>query len=98
MEQISTKDLQERLENGEKLHVVDVRRDEEVAEGKIPEAEHIQLDTLPDRLNELKKDETHYIVCRSGGRSSRACEYLEAHGYKVVNVDGGMLAWEGKTE
>jgi len=98
MLEISTKELQEKLENGENLHVVDVRRDEEVAEGKIPEAVHIELDTIPDRLDELNKDETHYLVCRSGGRSSRVAEFLEARGYKVVNVSGGMLAWEGKTE
>jgi len=98
MESITAKELQEKLENGEQLHIVDVRRDEEVAEGKIPGAAHIVLDTLPDRLDELKKEQTYYLVCRSGGRSGRASEFLDARGYAVVNVEGGMLAWEGETE
>lgn len=98
MKEITTKQLQESLDNGEDLNIIDVRRDDEVAEGKIPSAKHIIMDEIPNRLNELKKDETYYIVCRSGGRSTKVSEYLEAKGYDVINVDGGMLDWEGKTE
>jgi len=98
MDAISTKELQEKLEKGEKLHVFDVRRDDEVAEGKVPGAKHVELDTIPDNLDAFDKNETNYLICRSGGRSSRAGEFLEARGYKIVNVEGGMLAWEGETE
>ncbi|WP_368731233.1 rhodanese-like domain-containing protein [Bradyrhizobium japonicum] len=38
------------------------------------------------------------MVCRSGGRSYRATEYLQAMGYDVINMVGGMLAWPGETE
>lgn len=96
MKEIKTSELQQMIDDGANVSIVDVRRDEEVAEGKISTAKHIILDELPNRLNELKKDETHYIVCRSGGRSAKACEYLEAKGYKAINVDGGMLDWEEK--
>lgn len=38
------------------------------------------------------------MVCRSGGRSSRACEFLINQGYNVNNMTGGMLAWQGEIE
>jgi len=37
-------------------------------------------------------------VCRSGGRSSVACEFLAAMGYNVINMPGGMTAWQGDIE
>ena len=98
MKEIKTNELQDAFEQGEQLSIIDVRRDDEVAEGKIPGAKHIMLDELPERLAEIDQNETHYLVCRSGGRSSRAGEFLENKGYNVVNVDGGMLDWKGKTE
>lgn len=86
--------LKARLDAGEKLHLIDVREDEEVAAGMIPGAKHIRLGTLPDRLSEIPKDEEVIFICRSGGRSGRACEYLSELGYRnTVNMIGGMLAW-----
>ncbi|WP_164828482.1 rhodanese-like domain-containing protein, partial [Streptococcus sp. DD11] len=35
----------------------------------------------------------HYIICQKGGRSARACEFLENHGYQVTNVQGGLEAY-----
>ena len=34
------------------------------------------------------------MICRSGGRSLRACEFLADRGVEVVNVAGGTLAWQ----
>ncbi|HLR42500.1 MAG TPA: rhodanese-like domain-containing protein [Pseudogracilibacillus sp.] len=98
MKEIKTNELQDAFEQGEQLSIIDVRRDDEVAEGKIPGAKHIILDELPERFEEIDKNKTQYLVCRSGGRSSRAGEFLESKGYDVVNVDGGMLNWTGETE
>ncbi|GAA0467499.1 hypothetical protein GCM10008935_24290 [Alkalibacillus silvisoli] len=38
------------------------------------------------------------MVCRSGGRSGKATQYLEQRGFKVKNMAGGMLDWEGPVE
>ena len=35
-----------------------------------------------------------YVICRSGGRSLRACEFVADRGVEVVNVAGGTLAWQ----
>ncbi|RLL42701.1 rhodanese-like domain-containing protein [Oceanobacillus piezotolerans] len=98
MKEISAKEVQEKLENGEELNIVDVREDDEVAQGIIPGAKHIRLGEIPERHTELDKNKQYYMVCRSGARSGRATEFLNEQGYDVTNMAGGMLAWEGDVE
>lgn len=98
MEEITSKELEEKLKKSDDLKVIDVREDDEVETGKIPGAKHIPLAQIPESLDELDEDERYYIVCRSGGRSERAAKYLLESGYDAVNVDGGMTDWTGITE
>ncbi|OCA91434.1 rhodanese-like domain-containing protein [Bacillus sp. FJAT-27225] len=98
MKTISTEELQKKVEAGEKLDIIDVREDEEVAYGMIPGAKHIKMGEIPARMDELDKDKEYIFVCRSGGRSFNVCHYLHDQGFKVVNMEGGMLAWEGDVE
>ncbi|AEL10098.1 hypothetical protein SPPN_03290 [Streptococcus pseudopneumoniae IS7493] len=42
----------------------------------------------------MDKDRLHYIICKSGMRSARACQFLSEQGYEVINVQGGMTAFE----
>lgn len=74
--------------------VLDVREDDEWAAGHAPSAVHVPLGDVPARLGELpESDQPLAVVCRSGGRSSRAVQWLVQQGFDVVNVDGGMRAW-----
>lgn len=98
MRKISPKDLERMLSDGTAVNIIDVREAEEVAEGKIPGAVNIPLGLIEFRKQDLDRSKEYIMVCRSGGRSGRAAEYLESQGYHVVNMTGGMLAWEGKTE
>ncbi|MFS0753046.1 rhodanese-like domain-containing protein [Oceanobacillus sp. 1P07AA] len=98
MKEITAKELAEKVKAGEKLSIIDVREDEEVAQGKIPGAKHIPLGEIPERLNEIDKTEHHYMVCRSGGRSGKACAFLKDEGYDVTNMEGGMLSLEDEVE
>lgn len=94
MDTITPQEVRERLNNGESLNIIDVREDEEVAKGMIPGAQHIRLGDLPERLNDIKQTGEIILVCRSGGRSGRACEYLEHMGFSgLKNMVGGMLKW-----
>ncbi|WP_047154866.1 rhodanese-like domain-containing protein [Aneurinibacillus tyrosinisolvens] len=97
-EEISTQEVNERLKKGEKLNIVDVREDEEVAAGRIPGAQHLPLSHLPNRVAELDKETDYILVCRSGNRSGRASEWLAENGYKVKSMAGGMLEWPGEVE
>lgn len=95
MDTIQPSEIKTRLAQGEKLVLIDVREDEEVAEGMIQGAIHIPLGQLPDRLDEIPQAEEVILVCRSGNRSGRALGYLEANGYKgLKNMTGGMMEWE----
>ncbi len=78
------------------LYLVDVRRpDEWVGEfGHIDTAEHIVLDTLPMRIDELPKDKVIVFICRSGARSANATAFALENGFTdVYNMKGGMIAW-----
>ncbi|MFC0298339.1 rhodanese-like domain-containing protein [Geobacillus jurassicus] len=98
MKTITPKEVEEQLRAGELLHIIDVREPDEVATGKIPGAINIPLSLIEFRMHELDKNEEYILVCRSGGRSGRAAEFLDSRGYRVVNMTGGMLAWEGPVE
>jgi len=98
MKTITPKEVESMLNEGKNLKIIDVREAEEVAEGKIPGAVNIPLGLVEFRMNELDKNKEYIMVCRSGGRSGRATEFLEGRGFNVINMEGGMLAWEGEIE
>ena len=96
MEDNTIDELKARMEQGEALHIVDVREEYEFDEFNIG-AQLIPLGELADRLDEIEdvKDVELIVHCRSGARSGRAKEYLESEGFsKVRNLIGGMLAWQ----
>ncbi len=98
MKEITAKEVQQRLENGEKLNLIDVREMDEVQAGHIPGITHIPLGLLEFSYAELDKNKSYIMVCRSGGRSGQATNYLQSQGFDVTNMAGGMLSWEGKVE
>lgn len=96
IEDITAEELRSKQKD---VRIVDVRRpDEWVGEyGHIPDAALITLDTLPDRLDELPKDQTVVFVCRSGGRSAQAAAFARQNGFdRVYNMRGGMIDWTQK--
>ncbi|WP_066304908.1 rhodanese-like domain-containing protein [Bacillus sp. FJAT-29814] len=98
MREISAKEVETSLAEGKELNIIDVREVDEVKTGKIPGAKNIRLGLLEFLMHELDKAKEYIIVCRSGARSARAVQFLEYHGYNVINMTGGMMAWEGNVE
>jgi rhodanese-related sulfurtransferase len=98
MKQLTAKEVEVLVNEGKALDIIDVREVDEVAAGKIPGAINIPLGLIEFRMNELDKSKEYIMVCRSGGRSGQASQFLESHGYNVINMSGGILAWEGKVE
>lgn len=91
IQEISVDELAELLERGAPL--VDVREPDEYAAGRVPGGVLVPLATVPEHLDEFRADGPTYVICRSGARSMRACEFLAAQGREAVNVAGGTLAW-----
>jgi rhodanese-related sulfurtransferase len=97
MKTIQVAELNQRLQNGEQIHLVDVRESFEHDEFNIggillPLGDIRMGDT--EKIDHLK-DEEVYLYCRSGNRSGQAALILETMGFSnVTNVVGGMLAWQ----
>lgn len=73
--------------------VIDVREAWEFESGHVPQVHHIALNTIPERVSELPKDQRIWVICQSGGRSMTAANYLEPQGFDVVSVAGGTGSW-----
>lgn len=89
--EIDIDEFADRLAEGVK--VIDVREPDEYTDAHVPGAELIPLGTVASSLDRFAADATTYVICKSGGRSMRACELAASQGYDVVNVTGGTGAW-----
>ena len=101
MQTITVEELKSRMDNGEKLHVIDVREPHEYEEYNIG-AKLIplgQIQTMQvDEIENLKEEEL-IIHCRSGKRSAMACQILETMGFtNTKNLEGGILDWQEKID
>jgi rhodanese-related sulfurtransferase len=97
-EEIFPKEVNEQLTKGVALNILDVREPGEYASGHIPGAKLFPLGQIPGRFGELDRNLEYVVVCRSGGRSGLACEWLSSQGFKVKNMIGGMMSWPGQVE
>lgn len=91
IQEISVDELATIIEAGGR--VIDVREPDEFAAGRVPGAVLVPLASVPQQVERFRGDGTAYVICRSGARSMRACEYVAAQGVAVANVAGGTLAW-----
>jgi len=98
--EMTAEELRSKLAAGENVNLVDVREPDEWQDGHIKEARSIPLSQFVERVHELhredQEDQEIVLICRSGNRSGKACDYLATQGYTVINVLGGMLAWQGE--
>lgn len=99
MQNISPEEVKQRLDSGEKLHLIDVREPGENAEfnigGLLLPVGMIQSMQIED-IEDLK-DEEVILYCRSGNRSGIAAMTLDQLGFtNTKNLAGGMLAWQQK--
>lgn len=51
------------------------------------------LGDLPERLDELDREDVHLMVCRIGVRSGNATSLLKSQEIKAINLEGGMVSW-----
>lgn len=75
------------------VQLIDVREPDEYEQARVRGARLVPLATVPERLDELDRTRTLYLICASGGRSLNAAEWLQAQGFDAVNVAGGTKGW-----
>jgi rhodanese-related sulfurtransferase len=73
--------------------LIDVREPYEWDAGRIAGAQHIELERLGGRADDLPKDKPVIFQCRVGRRSALATEAFRAVGYDAYNMRGGIQAW-----
>lgn len=94
IKEIEANELKARLDAGEDIELLDIRSDAELAQGIIPDAQHVPMHLIPLRINDFSKDKDIILYCRSGARSYHACSYLEQQGiHNVINLRGGIISW-----
>lgn len=98
--QITVKDLKKRLDAGEDVFILDIREPHELAIASIAHTAHIPMGELAQRVSELEpqKSREMVVMCRSGARSQRCADFLQAQGYQPVNLKGGILAWSDEVD
>ena len=82
------------LYQNDQLSLVDVREVDEFETLHLEGAHNLPLSQLADSYDQLDKDQLYYVICKAGMRSARACQFLSEQGYNVINVQGGMTAFE----
>jgi rhodanese-related sulfurtransferase len=90
------KEVIESEANNPTVDFINVCTPAEFKEKHIVGARSVPLDTLQTHVAEFNKKKTVYIHCRSGNRGRQAIEKLQSLGVtaELVNVEGGLLAWE----
>jgi adenylyltransferase/sulfurtransferase len=99
--EITVTELKERLDRGDPLTVIDVREPHEWNIGNLGPygARLIPLAQVPERADEIPRDSEVVLMCRSGGRSGRALEFLSGQGFtNLLNLKGGILAWADQVD
>ncbi|MEW2526253.1 rhodanese-like domain-containing protein [Streptomyces sp. NPDC047071] len=87
--------LESRIADG--VLVVDVRSASEYAQGHVPGAVNVPLDSVRELLPDLRETAQRRglaVVCASGARSRTACERLGQAGIDAVELSGGTEAWQ----
>jgi len=92
-------ELKKRLDAGDDVFILDVREPNEYQICRIPGSVLIPLGELPRRYAELPSDKDIVALCKMGGRSAKATDFLQSVGVKrVKNLRGGILDWIDKVD
>jgi rhodanese-related sulfurtransferase len=98
---LSQKEWTEKLKATPNTVILDVRTEDEVHDGKIPNALHIDIykgQGFIDEVEALDKTSTYFVYCRSGARSAQACAVMNQIGIEnAYNLMGGFMEWKGET-
>ncbi len=98
--QITARELEARLLNGEQIQLIDVREPHEAEIAWIRNARLIPLKQVVARASEIDPSRTTVVHCKGGVRSLQAIKALQEAGFKgtLINLQGGILAWSNEVD
>ena len=83
----------EELETQTEPFIVDIRTEDDYKRGSLQNAINIPMAQLKERMDQLPKDKTIYLLCHTGERSVDYVEMLDDAGYDAVNISGGYRSF-----
>jgi rhodanese-related sulfurtransferase len=102
MKELSQEEWKSGVESDSGSQIIDVRTQEEIDEGFIPNSIHADIQqpqNFMTKIEELDKSNDYYLYCRSGARSSQAGQIMNQLGFEnTFNLKGGFKKWDGKIE
>lgn len=95
MMDVSVEDVRDKLLTNDPPVLLDVRQFEEILQARLKHDLHIPLGELEGKIGDLEpyREKTIVCFCKTGGRSAKATEILERHGFKAFNMAGGIASW-----
>ncbi len=91
---ITSQELKNKLEVGERPELLDVREPWEFATTRIEGSRLIPVGEMPDRVSELDPSRETVVICHHGARSAYVTQALERSGFSnVLNLEGGLDAY-----
>ncbi len=95
MNDLDVNTFKERIESDNDAIIIDVRNPSEEAEGLIENSININImdPSFSDKVKQLDPSKNYYVYCRSGGRSSSACQFMKSNRLNAFNLLGGIIAW-----
>jgi adenylyltransferase/sulfurtransferase len=94
--EITATELKERLDRGDNLVLLDIRKPFELQIACLDNVVHIPEEEIGDRLDEVRNfgDRDVVVYCRTGKRSAELVAFLEEKGFnRIFNLTGGLHAW-----
>lgn len=100
MQEITAKELKNRMDAGDDIQLIDVRQPDEYEFARIEGAKLIPLGEVIKRMDEIQEDRETVIMCKAGGRSARAITALQQSGFSgdLKNLVGGITAWSNEVD
>ncbi len=102
MADLNQNDWASQLKKDGNAVILDVRTEEEVVEGMIPNALHIDIykgQGFIDEVSQLDTSKNYYVYCKAGARSAQACAIMNQLGFKnTYNLIGGYSEWKSDIE
>jgi len=96
---ITAVELKRKMDAGETVFVLDVREANEFQINRIPGSTLIPLGEVPRRYQEVDREQDIVVMCKMGGRSAKAVDFLRSVGFtRIKNLRGGILEWIDKVD